>query len=153
MGVFVPEKRPKQSLAAAGPAAGADDTPPPSLMIYSHCGTSAGTHTTARRDGRDLEWTLQQKQENHKEARRVLRYTILTVTYTVVHRRLDQRIYSVQNWTDDVNLQKHVSDSCNRLANHPAGGFFLPDFPPGSPSPAQNPPRTLGATFSCEGST
>lgn len=64
-----PEKRPMQILAAAGPAAGADDTPPPSLMIYSHCGTSAGTHTVARKDGRDLELKLQQEQANDVEAR------------------------------------------------------------------------------------
>lgn len=60
MGELVPEKRPKQTLAAAGPAAGADDTHPPSLKIYSRCGTSAGIHTEARRDGRDLEQNLQQ---------------------------------------------------------------------------------------------
>lgn len=61
MGELVPEKRPKQTLAAAGLAAGADDTHPPSIKIYSHCGTSAGTHTESRRDGRDLEQNLQQK--------------------------------------------------------------------------------------------
>lgn len=61
MGELVPVKRPKKTLAAAGPAAGADDTHPPALRIYSHCGTSAGTHTEARRGGRDLEQNLQQK--------------------------------------------------------------------------------------------
>lgn len=66
---LVPERRPKQILAAAGPAAGADDTPPPSLMIYSHCGTSAGTHTVARKDGRDLELKLQREQATDVEAR------------------------------------------------------------------------------------
>lgn len=70
MGELVPEKRPQQSLAAAGPAAGADDTHPPSLRIYSHCGKSAGKHTEARRDGRGLDQNLQQnKRGNDKEAR------------------------------------------------------------------------------------
>lgn len=66
---LVPEKRPKRNLAAAGPAAGADDTHPLSLMIYSRCGTSAGTHTIARKDGRDLEPNLQQKQQTDIEDR------------------------------------------------------------------------------------
>lgn len=51
----LPEKRPKRRLAAGGPAAPADDTLPLSSGLYSHCGTSAGTHTAARRGGRRLE--------------------------------------------------------------------------------------------------
>lgn len=57
-----PEKRPPQTPAAAGPAAPVDDTLPLSLRIYSHCGTSAGTHTAARRGGRGLDLKLQYRQ-------------------------------------------------------------------------------------------
>lgn len=57
----VPEKKPKRTVAAAAPAAPADDTPLLSLKIYSRCGTSAGTHTAATRDGRGCEWSLRKE--------------------------------------------------------------------------------------------
>lgn len=61
----VPEKKPKRTVAAAAPAAPADDTPLLSLRIYSRCGTSAGTHTAATRDGWGWEWSL--RKESRKE--------------------------------------------------------------------------------------
>lgn len=62
----VPEKKPKRSVAAAAPAAPADDTPLPSLKIYSRCGTSAGTHTAATRDGRGRELSLQKSRTENR---------------------------------------------------------------------------------------
>lgn len=64
MSELVPEKRPEQTLAAAGPAVPADGRPPLSLKFYFHCGTSAGTHTAATRDGRGLELKLQHGQSH-----------------------------------------------------------------------------------------
>lgn len=135
-------------MAAAGPAAGADDTHPPSLKIYFHCGTSAGTHTEARRDARDLQHYLKKKKKgemtkkpdnNHYAKLFWQRFTL-----TVAHCRLDQCVYSVQNWTDDMNLPKRVSKNSMRILSKIQPSilqFSLPDFPLGSPSPAQNPPR------------
>lgn len=82
MSEHVPEKRPKQTLAAAGPAAPADDTPPLSLKIYSRCGTSAGTHTAATRDGRGLELKLQHRRRTDKGNRHeILDRQIFRVTF------------------------------------------------------------------------
>lgn len=53
-------------MVAAAPAAQADDTPPLSLKIYSRCGTSAGTHIAATRDGRGPELRLQVEQRTEK---------------------------------------------------------------------------------------
>lgn len=60
----VPEKKPERTVAAAAPAAPADDTPLLSLKTYSRCGTSAGTHTAATRDGRGRGWGLEKTKKN-----------------------------------------------------------------------------------------
>lgn len=80
----VPEKRPEQTLAAAGPAVPADDRPPLSLKIYSHCGTSAGTHTAATRDGRGLELRLQHRPSYFSVAARFSSESSQQTQHTIV---------------------------------------------------------------------
>lgn len=67
MSELIPEKKPKQRLAAGEPAAQAYDTRPLALRICFRCGTCAGTHTAARRGGGGPDLKLQPRKRSDSE--------------------------------------------------------------------------------------